>query len=117
MTQRNVEWLLGRLLTDEDLRTAFVRDPATTLGELQGQGWELTPTEVEALVSADMAVWRDLARTHPGTPEALQPAHEVDGVRDSGFGIREPGTGHGNRAPGTGQRRASRRGHVVVVDM
>jgi hypothetical protein len=65
MTQRNVEWLLGRLLTDEELRTAFIRDPAATLADLRGQGWELTPTEVDALVSADMAVWRDLARRVP----------------------------------------------------
>lgn len=65
MTQRNVEWLLGRLLTDEELRTAFIREPAATLAALQGQGWELTPTEVEALVSADMAVWRDLPRRIP----------------------------------------------------
>lgn len=65
MTQRNVERLLGRLLTDEDLRTAFIRQPAETLAELQQQGWELTPTEIEALVSGDAAMWRDLARRIP----------------------------------------------------
>ncbi len=65
MTQRNVEWLLGRLLTDEELRTDFIRHPANTLEELQRQGWELTATEVEALLSGDAAMWRDLARRIP----------------------------------------------------
>ena len=65
MTQRNVEWLLGRLLTDEELRTAFIRQPAETLEALQRQGWELTATEIEALLSGDAAMWRDLARRIP----------------------------------------------------
>jgi hypothetical protein len=65
MTQRNVEWLLGRLLTDEELRSTFIRDPASTLEEFQRQGWELTATEVEALLSGDPLMWRDLARHIP----------------------------------------------------
>jgi hypothetical protein len=65
VTQRNVEWLLGRLMTDEDLRTAFIRDPSTTLDDLSRQGWELTRTEREALLSKDPATWRDLAQQIP----------------------------------------------------
>ena len=65
MTQRNVEWLLGRLITDDDLRTSFIRDPARTLDELSRQGWDLTPTEREALLSKDPATWRDIAQQIP----------------------------------------------------
>lgn len=65
MTQRNVEWLVGRLLTDEELRRSFIREPASTLEQLQRQGWELTATEVEALLSGDPTMWRDLARRIP----------------------------------------------------
>ena len=65
MSQRNVECLLGRLLTDEELRTAFVREPADTLAALQRQGWDLTATEVDALISGDPAMWRDIARRIP----------------------------------------------------
>lgn len=65
MTQRNVEWLLGRLMTDEDLRSAFIARPAATLDELSRQGWDLTITEREALLSKDPVTWRDLAQQIP----------------------------------------------------
>lgn len=65
MTQRNVERLLGRLLTDEELRSAFIRHPEETIEELRRQGWDLTATEVEAFLSGDPAMWRDLARHVP----------------------------------------------------
>jgi hypothetical protein len=65
MTQRNVEWLLGRLMTDEDLRSAFIAHPAATLDELSRQGWDLTTTEREALLSKDPATWRELAQQIP----------------------------------------------------
>ena len=65
MTQRNVEWLLGRLMTAEDLRSAFIAHPAETLDELSRQGWDLTPTEREALLSKDPATWRELAQQIP----------------------------------------------------
>jgi hypothetical protein len=65
MSQRSIEWLLGRLLTDEDLRTAFVRDPVETLALLQRQGWDLNASEVEALLSGDSTMWRDLAERIP----------------------------------------------------
>lgn len=65
MSQRTVERLLGRLLTDEDLRTAFIRQPARTLATLQEEGWELSAAEVEALLSGPPAMWRDLASRIP----------------------------------------------------
>ena len=65
MSQRSVEWLLGRLLTDEDLRTEFIRQPAEALAALQRQGWELTASEVEALLSGPPVMWRDMAERIP----------------------------------------------------
>lgn len=65
MSQRNVEWLLGRLLTDEDLRTAFIRQPREALATLQQQGLELTTGEMEALLSADPTMWRDMSSRVP----------------------------------------------------
>ena len=65
MSQRSIEWLLGRLLTDEDLRTAFIRDPADTVARLQRQGWDFNAAEIEALLSGDSAMWRELAERIP----------------------------------------------------
>ena len=38
MSQRNVELLIGRLLTDEDLRDEFTRAPLQTLAEFCQKG-------------------------------------------------------------------------------
>ena len=64
MSQRHVERLLGRLLTDEELRSAFIRNPQETLAALSTEGCELSPTEREALLS-NPSVWRELARQVP----------------------------------------------------
>lgn len=65
MSQRHIERLVGRLLTDEELRSAFIRRPAETLDELSGQGWEISAVERDALLGEDPAIWRDLARRIP----------------------------------------------------
>jgi hypothetical protein len=65
MSHRHVEILIGRLLTDEDLRRRFTREPRATLDERQQQGWELTPSEVDALLSPEASVWSEMARRIP----------------------------------------------------
>jgi hypothetical protein len=65
MSHRHVEILIGRLLTDEDLRRRFTREPRATLDELLQQGWELTPSEVDALLSPETSVWSEMARRIP----------------------------------------------------
>ncbi len=65
MTQRAVEGLLGRLLTDEDLRTAFLRDARQTLETLRDEGCELSPAEIEAFLSRPPAMWREMASRIP----------------------------------------------------
>lgn len=63
MTHRNVETLLGRLVTDPTLRRRFLKDPAAVLGELRDQGFELTPIELEALASTDPDAIRTFAES------------------------------------------------------
>ena len=48
MGQRAVEQTLGRLLTDEEFRGDFERDPARTA---TAAGFELTPVELAALAA------------------------------------------------------------------
>jgi hypothetical protein len=55
MTHRNVEQLLGRLLTDPALRRRFTESPARFLAELPNEGLELSIVEREALASTDPA--------------------------------------------------------------
>jgi hypothetical protein len=57
LAQRIVEWLIGRLLTDEQFRTEFLNEPEHTLRSLCARGIELTPTEIAALVATDPVLW------------------------------------------------------------
>jgi hypothetical protein len=61
MGQRSVEWLIGRLVTDEELRRRFVSEPRETIRLEQLRGIELTAAEVEALVASPAALWDRLA--------------------------------------------------------
>jgi hypothetical protein len=66
MSQRTVQLLMGRLLTDEDLRARFVERPRETLTELRDQGFELTDDEIDALARSDAQMWPEMARRiHP----------------------------------------------------
>lgn len=66
MSQKTVQLVIGRLLTDEDLRVRFVERPFETLTELQEQGFELTRDEIEALAQSDAKMWPSMARRiHP----------------------------------------------------
>ena len=61
MSQKTVQWLIGRLLTDEDYRAEFLRDPLATLVAIRDQGFELTRAEMEALLRTDRAFWVEAA--------------------------------------------------------
>lgn len=61
MSHRTIERVIGRLLTDEELRFEFTRAPKQTLEALVEQGWELTRVEVDALIKIDVRVWSDTA--------------------------------------------------------
>ena len=57
MSQRSVEIAIGRLVTDDAFRAAFVRDPAATLTRFIESGYELTPPEVSAIEATDPGLW------------------------------------------------------------
>jgi hypothetical protein len=66
MSQKTVQLIIGRVITDEDLRDRFIRDPAETIAALEELGFELTPSEVEALIQTDSELWTTAARRiHP----------------------------------------------------
>ena len=65
MSQRNVEILIGRLLTDEELRGRFLQAPFETLTSLSEQGLELTRGEIDALVQTDVQLWGRVAAKLP----------------------------------------------------
>jgi hypothetical protein len=61
MSHRTIERIIGRLLTDEELRLKFTRFPKRTLAELGEQGWELSRIEVDALLTIEVRLWSDVA--------------------------------------------------------
>lgn len=53
MSQRNVERIIGRLVTDEGFRRRFATGAETLLLGLSECGIELTACEIQALVAID----------------------------------------------------------------
>jgi hypothetical protein len=79
MTHRNVETLIGRLLTDTLLRRRFIENPRGVLREFRQQGNDLTSVEHEALAGMDTQAMRTFAEAVdrriqrvelPGQPES-----------------------------------------------
>lgn len=56
MSQRSVEMVIGRLVTDEAFRRHFGEDPAAELRRLQDAGVELNPCELRVLSALDVRV-------------------------------------------------------------
>ncbi len=69
MSQRNVEILIGRLVTDEAFRAMFLREPAATLAGFVECGYDLTALEIAALQAIDPGLW---ARTADQIDPRLQ---------------------------------------------
>lgn len=65
MSQRNVQLVIGRLVTDEDLRQRFLRAPAETLDDLSERGCELSRGEKDALLEIDTQLWTRIAAKLP----------------------------------------------------
>ena len=57
MSQRLIELLIGRLITDERFRAEFLDDPENTLQGLCERGLELSRTEMAALINTDPVLW------------------------------------------------------------
>jgi hypothetical protein len=69
VAQRIVELLIGRLITDEQFREEFLRDPGGVLSALVDRGLELSRTEAAALLNTDQSIW---ARTADAIDPRLQ---------------------------------------------
>jgi hypothetical protein len=61
MTQRSIEMIVGRLVTDEEFRASFLRDPYQALVDLIDRGTHLSHAEVAALMATDEALWNEVA--------------------------------------------------------
>ena len=59
--QRSIEILIGKLVTDEEFRRAFQRDPKATLELAEEWGLALSPYEIRALMSTDHGLWDRVA--------------------------------------------------------
>jgi hypothetical protein len=57
MSKRNVGHVIGRLLTDEELRMRFALDPFDALAELHLRGLALTADEIDVFVQSDVRLW------------------------------------------------------------
>src|SRR5882762_2701736 len=49
MAHKTVQFIIGRILTDEELRKKFLVAPAETLAAFRESGLDLTDAEIEAL--------------------------------------------------------------------
>ena len=61
MTQRCIEMVIGRLVTDEEFRDTFLSDPHQALGELLERGTHLTHAEIAALIATEPTLWGRIA--------------------------------------------------------
>jgi hypothetical protein len=61
VSQRSIEIVVGRLVTDEAFREAFLRDPQQTLKMLVESGMALTDLEIQALLGTHRALWSRMA--------------------------------------------------------
>jgi hypothetical protein len=61
VTQRCIEMVIGRLVTDEEFRQTFLRDPHEALAELLERGTHLSHAEIAALIATDASLWERVA--------------------------------------------------------
>ena len=75
MAQRIVEMVIGRLIADEEFRARFSNDPTATLRELCDLGFDLSRTEIAALVNTNRSTWQTAA-------DALDPRLQKASLED-----------------------------------
>jgi hypothetical protein len=61
VAQRSIEILVGRLLTDEAFRNAFLKNHSTVLQAFAEAGHDLTSFEIAALVATPKKLWNEFA--------------------------------------------------------
>jgi hypothetical protein len=92
VSQRSIEVVVGRLVTDEAFRDAFLRDPQRTLEAVVESGLALTDLEVRAVIGTQAALWSSVA-------DALDPRLQKASLAraSSGHPRCEPSPGVGNQ--------------------
>jgi hypothetical protein len=58
MSQENVDKLITRLMSEEDLRSRFALDRFDVIADLLESGLPLTPHEIDLFVQSDGEIWR-----------------------------------------------------------
>jgi hypothetical protein len=58
MAHKTVQFIVGKILTDEELRTRFLEAPTETLAMLREIGFDLTNAEIDALAQTDHRLWQ-----------------------------------------------------------
>lgn len=61
MSQKTVQLIIGRLVTDQEYRHRFLQDPLDALNTLRDKGVELTRGEIDALVRTERTLWNDVS--------------------------------------------------------
>jgi hypothetical protein len=61
VAQRSIELFIGRLVTDEQFRETFTRNPSAAVAQFVEAGLELTNVEVGALLATRAEVWERMA--------------------------------------------------------
>jgi hypothetical protein len=62
VAQRSIEIFVGRLLTDEAFRNAFLKNHLTVVEAFSEMGHELTSLEIAALMATPQRLWSEFAR-------------------------------------------------------
>jgi hypothetical protein len=63
VAQRSIEVFIGRLITDEVFRGAFIADPLAAIRLFVDAGQELTQVEIAALLATPADFWDQVADT------------------------------------------------------
>jgi hypothetical protein len=58
MAHKTVQFIIGRILTDEELRQKFLVAPVETLSSFRDSGLDLTDAEIDALAKTNRQLWR-----------------------------------------------------------
>jgi hypothetical protein len=57
VSQRSIEILIGRLITDEAFRSVFLQHPKSAIETFVEGGHELTPIEIDAIATVAHEFW------------------------------------------------------------
>ncbi len=83
MAHKTVQLIIGQILTDEALRGRFLDAPVETLTILRERGFELTNTEIDALVRTDRRLWDAGANWIDSRLQRSDPARSIGSARRS----------------------------------